>query len=183
MTPIASTIAVYHRATGIVVHVTSAELAPPLNDAALASVALPDDYAADTHSWDPATATMFPDVEKLRPRRWSWIKERREAAQLGGCMTPLGRVDTDPASQLKVAGSVQMAMLAQLAGAPFSVEWTMQDNSVVAHDAAAMIAMGLAVGQHVAACHEAAVARRLQLEAATTPEEIEAVTWPLDPQP
>lgn len=107
------------------------------------------------------------DLAVFRQERWAAARAARERAQLGGCVTPLGRVDTDAVSQLKVTGAVQMAMLALAAGQPFSLDWTMQDNSTVTHDAAAMIAMGMAVGQHIAACHEHALTKRAAIEAAS----------------
>ena len=65
-----------------------------------------------------------------------------------------------------------MALIAQSAGQPFSLDWTMQDNATVAHDATAMIVLGVAVGQHVAACHEVALGKRAALEAAETVEDM-----------
>lgn len=136
----------------------------------------------------PAEATIFvggawvADLDVLRARRWVAVRAARDRVQLSDCVTPLGRVDTDAASQLKISGAVQMAMIAQAAGAPFSIEWTMHDNSPVTHDAAQMIAMGVAVGQHVAACHEVAVMKRTAIEAAASEADIEAVEvdsgWP-----
>ncbi len=142
---------------------------------------LPDDLSAADLTLLGAGEAAAGEINlpMLRARYWSQIKLARDAAQNGGCMTPLGRVDTDPDSQRKVSGSVQLAMIA---GAQFSVAWTMQDNAVVVHDAASMIAMGVAVGQHVAACHAVAQAKRAALDAATTIEEIAAVDieggWP-----
>lgn len=122
------------------------------------------------------------DLDALRAARWERVKARRDQAEWAGCDTALGRVDTDPDSQRKTGGAVQMAMIAQAAGAPFSIDWTMQDNSTVSHDAPAMIAMGIAVGQHVAACHEAALGKRAAIDAASTAEDIAAVDiesgWP-----
>nr|WP_246848158.1 DUF4376 domain-containing protein [Sphingomonas beigongshangi] len=115
-------------------------------------------------------------------KRWTLVKAARDQAEWWGCSTPLGRADTDPESQRKVSGAVQLAMIAQAAGQSFAIDWTMQDNSTVAHDASAMIAMGVAVGQHVAACHEVALAKRVALEAAADAAGVDAVDveggWP-----
>ncbi|KTT72611.1 DUF4376 domain-containing protein [Sphingomonas endophytica] len=126
--------------------------------------------------------TWVADLAVLRAARWKAVRAAREQAQEAGCASPLGRVDTDPASQLKIAGAVQMAMVAQAAGQPFAIDWTMQDNGNVIHDAVQMIAMGLAVGQHIAACHEVALTRRAAIEAAQDEAAIAAVEvddgWP-----
>lgn len=114
-----------------------------------------------------------PTVIEQRVLVWGAVREARDRAEWWGCSTPLGRADSDPDSQRKVAGAVQLAMIAQSGGVPFSIDWTMQDNSSVTHDAAAMITLGVAVGQHVAACHAVALAKRSAIEAA---ENIEALT-------
>lgn len=129
------------------------------------------------------TGTVWvPDLDALRAARWVRVKAARDAAEWGGCATALGRVDTDRDSQRKISGSVQMAQIALGAGEPFSVDWTMLDNSVATHDGPAMIAMGIAVGRHVATCHEVAVGKRAAIEAGDDVAAIEAVEieagWP-----
>lgn len=115
------------------------------------------------------------DLPALRARAWVEVKALRDQAEWAGCDTPLGRVDTDPNSRSKISGAVQMAMLID----PFTIDWTMQDNSIVTHDAPAMIAMGLLVGQHVNACHAIATTIRTALDAADTLEAIAAAgVWP-----
>lgn len=94
------------------------------------------------------------------------VMRRRDRAEFSGCDTGLGRMDTDADSQRKINGSVTMALIAQAAGQPFSIDWTMADNTTVAHDGAAMIAAGVAVGMHVSACHENAIALKAAIEAA-----------------
>jgi len=94
------------------------------------------------------------------------VMRRRDRAEFSGCMTALGRMDTDADSQRKINGSVTMALIAQAAGQPFSIEWTMADNATVIHDGPAMIAAGVAVGQHVSACHEHALALKSAIEVA-----------------
>ncbi len=107
-----------------------------------------------------------PSLAQLKVSVWDAVRVARDRAEWRGCSTPLGRADSDPDSQRKVAGAVQMAMIAQATAAPFSIDWTMQDNDSATHDAAAMILLGVAVGQHVAACHAVALAKRVAIEAA-----------------
>lgn len=116
--------------------------------------------------------TVDPDeaLTLARLRRWEAAKLVRDAHIDSGCMTPLGRVDSDEASRLNISGAVQTALIAQAAGQPFSIDWTMADNSVVSHDGPATVAMGLAVAGFVSACHEAARAIRVAIEAADDPD-------------
>lgn len=116
--------------------------------------------------------TASADVDMARLRRWEEAKQVRDGRIAAGCDTALGRVDSDEESRGYISGAVQAAIIAQAAGAPFAIDWTMADNSVVGHDAAAMIAMGLAVAAYVSACHEAARAIRAALEAAASPETV-----------
>lgn len=142
---------------------------------------LPDEW-----SWEAGGfARIIPPAPSIADRRavvWETVRAARDHAEWWGCSTPLGRADTDPASQRKVAGAVQLAMIAQASGSPFSIDWTMQDNRSVAHDAASMIRLGVAVGQHVAACHAVALAKRSAIEAAADAESLAAIDaaggWP-----
>lgn len=106
------------------------------------------------------------DVDWLRGPIWERAKAARDAAIDGGAPTPAGVVDSDALSRSNITGASIGAMLAQSSGAPFSVEWTLKNNSVVTLDAAQMIALGLAVLAHVNACHDHARALREQIEAA-----------------
>lgn len=175
-----SEIAVFRKASGRLVQLAPAHLPP--TEPAFDWIALPEGYDPTTHTWDAEGRQMVEDMAKLRALRWAEIKLARDAAEVAGCETPLGRIDTTAASQVKIAGAVQMAMLAQAAGEPFSISWTMQDNTTVDHDDAAMIGMGLAVGQHVRVCHEVSRTKREQLEAATDAATIAVVDpasgWP-----
>lgn len=107
------------------------------------------------------------------------LKARRDTAEWAGVQTGQGEVDSDPDSQRKISGAVTMAMLG---GESFSMQWRMKDNSVVTLNAAQTIAMGVAVGQHVAACQVNKNTIDSLIEACTTVEELLAVDieegWP-----
>lgn len=108
-------------------------------------------------------------VAGIRAGIWAEVKMLRDAAIDGGANTPAGRVQTDPLSRSNITGAVVAAMLAQQASSPFSVDWTLADNSVVTLDAAAVTQMGLAVVAHVDAAHASARALRNQIEATSDP--------------
>lgn len=126
------------------------------------------------------TASTMPlNLEPLRLMIRSIIKAERERAQHNGCATPFGRVDTDAASQLKILGAV---VTAQVAPVGWSIDWTMEDNSVTALEAADMIAVGLAVSAHVDNCHQYGRSLDMALEQADTIPAayavVEAAVWP-----
>ncbi|GAA0745203.1 DUF4376 domain-containing protein [Sphingomonas sp. ABOLD] len=125
---------------------------------------------------------MAGDLQLAKARAWAAVKAARDRAADGGCDSALGRVDTTDRSRILISGTVQMAQIDKAAGRPFSVDWTMADNSPVAHDADAIIALGVAVGMHTAACWDRAQQLRGEIEAAETVEEVAAIDiatgWP-----
>lgn len=141
---------------------------------------VPDDLTG--LRWDTATRAFVEDVEGRRAARWAEVKALRDVCESGGAATPLGTVDSDPVSIGRITGAVVMAQVALSAEAPFSIDWTMADNSVVAHDAAAMIAMGVAVGAHVDAVHARARTLRAALDEAASIAALDAIDittgWP-----
>ena len=126
---------------------------------------------------DPALALGVARAETLQR-----LQARRDIAEFGGILRPEGVIQTDEGSQRKINGAVTEALIKQVGGQPFSIDWTMLDNSTVTYDAAGMIEMGLAVLQHVNLCHEVGREKRAEIEAATTVAQIEAVDldagWP-----
>ena len=119
----------------------------------------------------------------VKEKLWRRVKRRRFIEEQGGCMTPLGEMDTNDASQRKINGAVTMALIANLTSSPYLESWTMKDNSIVDHDANAMISAGIAVGQHVANCHAIANGLRGLIDTATTIVEVQAIDiesadWP-----
>ena len=150
------------RARGVTWHPASQGWA--FDDAAILSLDLQDNLPA------------------LKAAKWEAVKARRDVARDGGCATPLGYVDTDINSRLNITGAFNGAKEMTSVGLPFSVAWTMHDNSTVDHDAPAMITMGMLVMQHIATCYAIGVAKREAIEEATTAEEVDAVSvedgWP-----
>lgn len=87
-------------------------------------------------------------------RLWERTKELRvERKAAGVTVAGAGQVQTDDVSAQNITGLVVMAQVAVANNMPFSEPFTMADNSVVDFDAPGMIAMGVAVGQYVAAVY------------------------------
>lgn len=116
-----------------------------------------------------------PPLEERKRARWLEARDYRDLRASGGCATPSGRVDSDPESRGKISGGSTAAIASKAAGIAFSVDWTMEDNRVVTLDADAMIAMGMAVVQHVALCQQIGTGIRDRIAAATTMAELDAI--------
>jgi len=129
---------------------------------------------ARTHTGNPIKLTAL-TLEQSRLDRWEEAKLVREEKINGGCMTPFGKADSDPESRSNISGAVQMANFALASQENYEVEWTMFDNSIVTLNALEMIAMGIAVGQHVNACHTAARNVRNEIDLATSIESLDQI--------
>lgn len=94
------------------------------------------------------------EFEQVKAAAWAQAKIRRDQAVDGGCaVAGVGTFDSDPLSRSNINGAVTGALIAQMAAQPFAVNWKLADNVIVSLDATEMIAAGMAVMAHVAACH------------------------------
>lgn len=133
--------------------------------------------------WDAASQQWAaqPTLEALRRQRWAALRAQRDAVEFGGFGWDGSRFDSDAVAQARIMGAVQMAVLAAADGQPFSIAWTLADNQVRVLDGGQMIGVGLALGAHVGAAHATGRTLRALLQAAATPAEVAAVTWPQEP--
>jgi hypothetical protein len=140
----------------------------------------PADDDMQAWAWDDVTERWVsqPTLAALKIARWSQVKVQRAAVEFGGFAWDGSAFDSDEMSQARIIGAVQMAVLAAAAEQPFAIDWTLQDNTVRTLSGADMIAVGLALGTHVATAHTIARALRDAIEAAATAEELEAIEWP-----
>lgn len=128
---------------------------------------------AETLIWVDAT-----NLADLKSERWTAIKSQRSALEFGGFTWDGSAFDSDPQAQARIQGGVQLATIAAAQSQPFSIDWTLADNTVRTLSGADMIAVGMTLAAHVQAVHAIARTLRLQIEAATTLAEVEAVVWP-----
>lgn len=124
------------------------------------------DYVAKT--WiDPRT------LADLKAQQWNLIKQARSIAEHAGFTWDGSTFDSDAVSQQRITGAVTLAQM----NPGFTIGWTLADNTVRVLSAADMIAIGQALGLHVATIFGQAQALRNQIEAATTKEAVEAIVW------
>jgi hypothetical protein len=130
-----------------------------------------------TAVWDWTTKAWASDLPAAKAAKWEEIKAARTRAEYGGFVFNSVPYDSDETSTQRIIGAVSMAQIALANAQPFSIDWTLADNTVTTLDAIGMISVGVALGQHVAAIHAQARTLRADIEAATTLEEIDAVIW------
>lgn len=114
-------------------------------------------------------------VAKAKADKRAAINMVRDQIENDTAPTPFGVAQCDINSRDKINGAVLMALLATQQGQPFSVSWTMADNSQVTFNAQQMIQFGMAVGQYVATIHAKGVAKKAAVDACTTVDEVNAI--------
>jgi hypothetical protein len=106
-------------------------------------------------------------LDVLQAAAWERVKALRDQHKAAGVtVANVGPVQTDDVSTANITGLVVMANVALAQQTAFSEPFTLADNTVVTFDAPGMIAMGVAVGQYVAAVYARARALRDQIFAA-----------------
>lgn len=119
-------------------------------------------------------------LEGVKDKAWSRIKQSRSLAE-----TQLFLYDGDlfDANKEQIMGAVQLAVISQLAGQPFSINWTLYDNSVKTFNAEQMISIGVELGKMVSGVYDIARGLREHIDAATTEDELSSIIWPNDIHP
>ncbi|KKO63250.1 hypothetical protein VM94_03000 [Janthinobacterium sp. KBS0711] len=115
-------------------------------------------------------------LDTARTRAWARIKQARALAETAdfACGGVMYQTDKD-----RIIGAVQLALMAQAAGQPYSIDWTLSDNTYLTLDASGMIAVGAALGAHVAEAFAIGSHLRQQIAAATSFEALDAIVWPV----
>lgn len=116
-------------------------------------------------------------LEQAKADAIAQINSRRDTLEAAG-FEYLGKVfDSDARSVQRISVAVLAAQAAIAAQAPFSIDWTVQDNSVVTLDAEAMVGMPAVLAAYALGLHEHAKGQKVLIEAAGTIEEVEGVIW------
>lgn len=147
----------------------------PVGSLERALAAQPDGlFAGATYVADAAVD----DIETARARKWADIKAERDRLECGGFDMPgIGRFDSDADSRARIVGAVTAAKIAKDASQPFSVEWTLADNTAVMLDADQVISVGFAMLTHTTSTHEKGRNLRSAIVAAEDAESLDVITW------
>jgi hypothetical protein len=121
-----------------------------------------------TKQWiDPRTLADFKSAQ------WATIKQARELVEFGGFVWDGSEFDSDAISQQRIQGLVHIANL----DPAMSVQWTLADNTTRTLTSADAVQVGKELAAHVNEAHMKARVLREAIEAATTPEAVQAITW------
>lgn len=118
------------------------------------------------------------DLATARADQWEAIKRARDAAEFSRFSWDGSEFDADERAQARIQGAVQLATLAQAAGQPFAIDWTLADNTVRTLDAAQMLGVGMALAAHVQGVHATGRGLRAAIEAAEDLTAVRALSWP-----
>lgn len=116
-----------------------------------------------------------PTLDELKTAKRATIAAARYEAETGGCTVEGVTVATDRGSQALLTAAVVMARL----DPEFKTQWKCADGRFVALDAFQLRTIGDAVIAHVEACFAREGELCEQINAAQTPEELDAIQWSL----
>lgn len=118
-----------------------------------------------------------PTLEEVKQRKKSEINEERNRRETAGFLYQGKMFDGDQRSADRIQVASLAAQASINAGAPFSVTWSVMDNSTVVLDAAGVLGMVSAFAGHGEAIFEQGKALKAQVDACATVEEVNAITW------
>lgn len=116
-------------------------------------------------------------LAQAKEQKWNEIKRARIAAEFGTFLVGGYEFDCDKESQTRINSAFQSAMDARTNGEPFSIDWTLSDDTNVTLNRAQVIAVGRALQEHVNAVFDKSRQLRAQIVAATTKEELDGISW------
>ena len=128
--------------------------------------------------WKLSAADLRSILDDAKARKWAQIKtDRIRAEDAGFTVEGLGKFQSDADSRQKIVGAGLAAKIAKDEGAPYSVDWTPADNSVVTLNADQMIAVGQDLLVHLDAAHQRSRLLYQKIQDAETVEEVNAIQW------
>ena len=124
------------------------------------------DFNYGTKAWDY-------DLTGAKREAWIRVKLSREADECGTFTWSDNTFQCDEHSQRKLILTMQRALI----DSSLSMAWTLADNTVKTFSSADYLNIGTAMSTHMNACHVKAKDLRTKINAATTQDELDAITY------
>lgn len=102
----------------------------------------------------PVLVDLGDPIQDAAQEKRAEINALRASAINGGADYQGNRYDTDAVSRANITGAATMALVAANAGQPFSITWTLADNTTTELDGAGVMGLATAVGAHIDNCHQ-----------------------------
>jgi hypothetical protein len=116
--------------------------------------------------------------EALKGIKWEDVKKYKQSVLYGGCLTPLGRIDTTLESQ----NSITFYALQAVQDPNFTIDWTMKDNSVVSMNSTEFVNVYQTLLNFKKDCQTRSEYFRAAIDNTTTLGQLEAINiyegWP-----
>ena len=119
-----------------------------------------------TKAWDY-------DLTGAKREAWIRVKLSREADECGTFTWSDNTFLCDEHSLRNLMLTMQRALI----DSSLSMAWTLADNTVKTFSSADYLNIGTAMSTHINACHEKAKGLRTKINAATTQDELDAITY------
>ena len=126
-----------------------------------------------SHTFNVTSESWELDLSDARSRAWDRIKLSREADECGTFTWSDNTFQCDEHSQRKLMLTMQRALI----DSSLSMAWTLANNTVKTFSSADYLNIGTAMSTHINACHEKAKGLRTKINAATTQDELDAITY------
>lgn len=130
------------------------------------------------YRWDVTSESWIPDIPKAKADKLQQLKTTRNQKESGGFTWDSSVFDSDPISQIRIQGGVSLAQIAAGGALPFTIDWTLKNNTIRTLSAQDMIQVGLSLAYHITSTHDQYRSLKNQVDTATTVESVNSVVWP-----
>lgn len=132
------------------------------------------------HIWNTATSTWTIPLATAKEVKWSEMKTARAAAIEHPLATPFGTFDADDEARNNIIHTAQLMQTEAQTLAPGeapTVQFTLANNTVVELTAGQMVQVAMLLASQIQTAYAHGRVVRAMIEAATTAEEVAAITW------
>lgn len=116
---------------------------------------------------------LEPPLDVLKQQKWQHMKSIRNATEFGSITWNNMVFQCDEISQRRIQGALQLANL----DPNISLTWTLADNSTTTLNQADIVGLATTLANHVNLCHTEGRRVRNLIDAATSVQDLDAITW------